>query len=46
MTGGDSSSALVPSLLNSIELKSGKARPTTKSHPQWELMRVFKTRHS
>jgi len=35
------SGALVPSLLDSIELRSGKARPTVQAHPKWELMRVI-----
>ena len=35
------SSSLVPSLLDSIELKGNVARPTTQSHPNWELMRVI-----
>ena len=34
------SSELVPSLLESISVKGDKARPTTQSHPKWELMRV------
>ena len=35
-----SEGALVPALLDSIEVKGGKARPTTQAHPKWELMRV------
>jgi hypothetical protein len=34
------SNSLVPSLLNSIEVKNGKTRPTVQAHPHWELMRV------
>lgn len=34
------SNSLVPSLLNSIEVKHGKTRPSVQAHPQWELMRV------
>lgn len=40
MSCDSTSSALVPALLDSIELKTGKIRPTTQSHPKWELMRV------
>lgn len=36
MSGG----TLVPSLLDSIELRGGKVRPSIQAHPNWELMRV------